>query len=69
MIYQFKNGPIDGEEQDIPEMPMGAIFRYPLPEPPAVTASQGFTEDVKMWEARYRVTDIGEMTFYQYYAQ
>lgn len=65
MLYQFKNGPLDGEEQHIPEMPLGAIFRYPLPPAIGVISRAGF-DDGKPLEARYRVTNIGEMTFDHY---
>jgi len=66
MIYQFKRGPLDGEEWSIPEMPIGTIFRHPLP--PAIGVISRVESDD--WgpppEARYRVTDIGEMTFDHY---
>ncbi|MEM7599836.1 MAG: hypothetical protein AAF357_00290 [Verrucomicrobiota bacterium] len=60
MIYQFKDGPLDGEEMSIPEMPIGEVFRYPMP--PAISLTTDFVDFKPSPEARYRVTDIGEMT-------
>ena len=66
MIYQFKDGPLDGEEMDIPEMPMGEVFRYPILPAISLTPSEGFDDFKPAPEARYRVTDIGEMTLDHY---
>ena len=66
MIYQFKDGPLDGEEKHVPDMPLGAIFRYPMPPEIEVKATPTLYPFGKPLEARYRVTDIGEMTFDHY---
>ena len=66
MIYQFKDGPLDGEEMEIPEMPLGGLFRHPIPPAINLTPSEGFNDFKPLPEAHYRVTDIGEMTLDHY---
>jgi len=66
MIYQFKNGPLDGTEADIPEMPVDAIFRHPM-ERSILPTLQDFDPNLQNNpEDHYRVTDIGDMTFDHY---
>jgi len=66
MIYQFKNGILDGEETDIPEIPVGGFFRYPMPSTLHFAPNDDQSFDPYNREAIYRVTDIGEMTFEHY---
>ena len=66
MIYQFKDGPLDGVEQDIPEIPIYGFFRYPIPAVRHFAPNDDQTFGPYNQEALYRVTDIGEMTFERY---
>ena len=66
MIYQFKDGPLDGEEQDIQEIPLGGFYRYPIPATMGLCPNDDRTFEPYNQEAIYRVTDIGEMTFKKY---
>lgn len=64
MIYQFKGGPLDGGEFDIPEMDIGEIFRHPIPnDPDANLDASNTAQNVDFLTARYRVTCVGEMAF------
>ena len=63
MIY---HGPLDGEETDIQEIPIGGFFRHPIPAAMSIQPSDNDTFEPINQEAIYRVTDIGEMTFESY---
>jgi hypothetical protein len=66
MIYQFKDGILDGEETDIQEIPFGGFYRYPIPPTQHFAPNDDQSFETYYREAIYRVTDIGEMTFEHY---
>jgi len=66
MIYQFKDGLLDGAEQEIPEIPVQGFYRHPIPAVGHFAPNDDQTFEPYNPEALYRVTDIGEMTFERY---
>lgn len=66
MIYQFKDGPLDGAEKEIAEIPLGQIFAYPIRIAPNFIASEEIENFRPVPKVCYRVTDIGEMTLDHY---
>ena len=66
MIYQFKDGPLDGAERNIPEISTGGDYRHPLPHDTPPVVLDGFGEIPHPLEAVYTETDIGELTFSHY---